>query len=490
MITSKKTEIITMIGIVAALVFSLFLMKNMQAGNISVKAASEPDYVKMLFDTEKPMTIDIVMDPGQWKDMLDNASKKKWYSCDVVINGTRFKNVGIRIKGDASLESIANNPNSNRYSFKLRFDKYVDNQKCFGLDKLCLNNSCGDSTNMKEALVYDMFQSLDAPAPLYNFASIRVNNEYWGCYLALEAADKSFLERNYGTQTGALYKPGESSEPEDEEWDESEEMSEEYFGNGANELLGGGADLKYIDDNIDSYFAIWAAQVTKTDDTDRKRVVEALKHISNKDSLEQYMDIDTILKYMAVHNFSVNLDSLIGDGDHNYYLHEKDGKLSILPWDYNLCFGAYTIEFSNENDALYEGTAYASTIVNYPIDDHWAITSFFDGILDNEEYLARYHEYYKKLIDQYVLGEGFNAFYSRTRTNIDELVKTDPNALYSYDEYVAGAEMLKKTVNLRGLSVRGQLEGTIPPTAEKQKETPEKLINAESINIWTMGSDM
>ena len=263
-----------------------------------------------------------------------------------------------------------------------------------------------------------------------------------------------------------------------------------YSGNGANELLGGGADLKYIDDNIDSYFAIWAAQVTKTDNTDRKRVVEALKHISNKDSLEQYMDIDTILKYMAVHNFSVNLDSLIGDGDHNYYLHEKDGKLSILPWDYNLCFGAYTIESSNENDALYEGTAYASTIVNYPIDDHWAITSFFDGILDNEEYLARYHEYYQKLIDQYVLGEGFNAFYSRTRTNIDELVKTDPNALYSYDEYVAGAEMLKKTVNLRGLSVRGQLEGTIPSTAAEQKETPEKLINAESINIWTMGSDM
>ena len=40
--------------------------------------------------------------------------------------------------------------------------QYVDGQTCFGLDKLVLNNNYADATSMKEALVYDMYQYLDA----------------------------------------------------------------------------------------------------------------------------------------------------------------------------------------------------------------------------------------------------------------------------------------------------------------------------------------
>ena len=41
---------------------------------------------------------------------------------------------------------------------------------------------------------------------------------------------------------------------------------------------------------------------------------------------------------------------------HNYYLYEQDGKLSMLPWDYNLAFGGF-----QGNDA--------TSSVNNPIDD-------------------------------------------------------------------------------------------------------------------------
>ena len=68
----------------------------------------------------------------------------------------------IRPKGNTSLTSIANDPTTDRYSFKLEFDHYVDGQTCFGLDKLILNNNYADATNMKEALIYDMYQYLGA----------------------------------------------------------------------------------------------------------------------------------------------------------------------------------------------------------------------------------------------------------------------------------------------------------------------------------------
>lgn len=42
------------------------------------------------------------------------------------------------------------------------------------------------------------------------------------------------------------------------------------------------------------------------------------------------MDVDNLLRYMAVHVFSVNEDSLSGMMAHNYYLYEAGGKLNLI----------------------------------------------------------------------------------------------------------------------------------------------------------------
>lgn len=500
MIQSEKADKLALGCIAVAVFFCLaaFLFAP-KAAKADGSGGIRMDYEQKLFDTSKPITVDITMDTDNWQEMLTNATEKKWRSCDVVVNGRRLNNVGIRPKGDSSLSSIAANPNTNRYSFMLRFDKYQSGQRCWGLDRLCLNNNYGDATNMKEAMAYDMFRFLGADAPLYNYAVITVNGEYWGTYLALEGVNDAFLRRNYGTQKGALYKPGDvggQEEPE-LEYEEFQESPAESSAEAAptddktaaampGESGGeGGADLNYIDDKLESYWGIWPCAVTKTGKTDHRRVVDALKNIAAGNDPESYMDMDNVLRYMAVHSFTVNNDSLSGDGAHNYYLYESDGCLNLIPWDYNLCFGAYEMDWGS-------GTGMPETateMVNKPIDEPWQITRFFDIILSNGEYRARYHAYYQKLIDEYVLGGGFRSFYSRTRSQIDELVKTDPNALYSYDAYDAAAKTLQLAVELRGQSVRGQLAGVIPSTAAGQKEHPEALIDASSVNLRTMGSD-
>ena len=53
------------------------------------------------------------------------------------------------------------------------------------------------------------------------------------------------------------------------------------------------------------------------------------------------MDIEATLRYFVVNKFVDNYDSYTGTMLHNYYLYEENGKLSILPWDYNLAFGAF-----------------------------------------------------------------------------------------------------------------------------------------------------
>lgn len=129
----------------------------------------------------------------------------------------------------------------------------------------------------------------------------------------------------------------------------------------------------------------------------------------------------------------------------------------------------------------------ASETVNDAIDTPFQGTDFFDALLENETYLAEYHEYLRKLAEEYVDGGRFEEAYRRIRGQIDGLVETDPTALYSYEEYDAGAQMLYRTVLLRAESVCGQLNGVIPSTDEGQKADDAMLVDASEIDIEVMG---
>lgn len=498
------------------------------AGGKSVSMA----YESALFDTDVIMSVNILMDEDDWQKMLDNAFAEEYYACDVEINGQTFYQVGIRTKGNTSLSSVVNDPTTDRYSLKLEFDHYVDGQTCFGLDKLILNNNYADATNMKEALCYDMFQFLGADASLYNYAEISVNGEYRGVYLALEAVEDSFLLRNYGTEKGALYKPegmemgggrqdggrpNADSQNEDNrpggDMPDFSNFSENggfpggdmpdfdnMFGSGGS----GGADLNYTDDDLDSYSTIWDGEVTDTKKADHKRVVKALKNISEGTDLETYMDIDNLLKYMAVHVFSVNMDSLSGNMAHNYYLYESNGQLNLIPWDYNLAFGGMGANGGrNQNnnhdaggrladDAGAGNTGTSSTddataVVNSAIDDAFSGTEFFDTLMENETYRAQYYSYLNQLVQEYVYGDGFETFYNRTRNLIDALVETDPTAFYTYEEYQTAADTLYRIVKLRAQSIEGQLDGTIPSTSGEQSGS-DALIDASFLSVSAMGT--
>ena len=433
------------------------------SGRIKTYAGTQglkTEYETTLFETETPLEVNIIMDADDWNDILSNAISEEYKECTVEINGTSFYRVGIRPKGNTSLSSIASDPTTDRYSFKLEFDKYVDGQTCFGLDKLVLNNNYADATNMKEALVYDLFKYVGADASLCNYAKIRVNGEYWGVYLALEAVEDSFLLRNYGLESGKLYKP------------ESMGVGGEKgggFSAGKN-----GADLNYTDDETESYSTIWDGAVTIAKKADKNRVVTALKNISEGTDLERYMDIDNLVKYMAVHVFSVNDDSLSGTMAHNYYLYESDGKLNLIPWDYNLAFGGMG------------GKGNATSVVNDAIDNAFSVTDFFDTLTANGEYNALYYENLEKVVE-YIKGGNFEKFYNSVRKRIDSLVKTDPTAFYTYDEYTEAAETFFELVKLRGESIEKQLSGTIPSTAQLQKSS-DSLVDASNLNLSVLGS--
>ena len=206
MSTHKYMDKICCLALLLALVVTgVFL----NAPSLGIQAASTTQgYESRLFDTSRVHTIDIVMD--DWEGFLEGCTDEEYELCSVVIDNESYNNVAIRAKGNTSLTQVASYGND-RYSFKIEFDHYDSTISYHGLDKLSLNNIIQDNTYMKDYLTYQMMGYFGVDAHLCSYVYITVNGEDWGLYLAVEGVEESFLERNYGSDYGELYKPDSMS---------------------------------------------------------------------------------------------------------------------------------------------------------------------------------------------------------------------------------------------------------------------------------------
>ena len=487
----------------AALVLCLLLTFGFMNGEaLGIRpAASVMGYETRLFDTEQVHTIDIVMD--DWDGFLETCENEEYAQCAVVIDGEAYQNTAIRAKGNTSLTMVSS-MDSDRYSFKLEFDHYDSGRTYYGLDKLSLNNIIQDTTYMKDYLTYQMMGAFGVDAPLCSYVYITVNGQDWGLYLAVEGVEDGFLRRNYGSDSGELYKPDSMSfgggrgngrefdmknvmdfsengafpsPPEAQPFDSTQNTSESERHRGGGPGGGMGSDdvkLRYIDDDPDSYSNIFQNAKTDISKADQARLIASLKALSEGESLEGVLDIDEVLRYFVVHNFVRNGDSYTGSMVHNYYLYEEEGRLSMIPWDYNLAYGTF-----QGGDAGSE--------VNAPIDTPVSggdSRPMVDWIFDSQEYTALYHQYFQEFLETVDTA----GLIDTAAELIAPYVEKDPTRFYTYEEFETGVETLRTFCRLRAESIAGQLAGTIPSTEDGQAADASALVDASSITLSDMGT--
>lgn len=534
----------------------------MNAGKLGVQAVSRAlGYESKLFDTSIVHTIDIEME--DWDTFLEGCTDEEYVSCSLVIDQEAYQNVAIRAKGNTSLTSVASYGND-RYSFKVEFDHYEQAKTYYGLDKLCLNNIIQDNTYMKDYVSYQMMAEAGVASPLCSFVYITVNGEDFGLYLAVEGVEESFLERNYGTDYGELYKPdsmsmgggrgngagfdpGEGGLWEDGNFEESpagnsagrmNEMPPEGMENfegkmppedmvnfggqvppedmgvpntemSSKDISGSETDasgverekvpgkmtmgsedvsLIYTDDEYDSYTNIFENAKKKISDSDKDRLIASLKNLNEGENIEDVVDAEEVIRYFVVHNFVCNFDSYTGFMIHNYYLYEKDGQLSMIPWDYNLAFGGF------------ESGTDAQSLVNYPIDSPVSggtveSRPMLAWIFADEKYTELYHQYFSEFLSQYFINGEFEKMIDTVSEMIAPYVEKDPTKFCSYEEFQEGVSTLKTFCRLRAESIQGQLDGTISSTgtaqqfpSEEQQTEAFEGVEAGDLAIETMGT--
>ncbi|MFD0682216.1 MULTISPECIES: CotH kinase family protein [unclassified Paenibacillus] len=388
----------------------------------SVKASASvskntQNIAEKVFPKDKVVDVKIILDPDDFQDMLDNASNEQFKTASVDYNGQHFDNIAVRTKGNLSLRSVVSS-DSDRYSFKIAFDEYISSQTLYGISKINLNNNYSDASYMREFLTYELAEEMGLPTPAYSFVNVYINGELKGFYLAVEQIGEEYLERNFGNAYGALYKA-----------------------NG-----GTGSELNWLED-IDSYTGL----DLKSKSANNNILLDMVDELNNGTHYEEVLDVDEVLKFIALNVLTGNMDSYLGNNKHNYYLYEDDGKFAVLPWDYNMAFG---------------GLGGSGLLIDEPTQGTLADRPLINKLLKVDAYKEKYHGIIEEAIDGYLSNEAFSARVKELSDMISTYVEKDPTAFYTYAQYQQALPQLTSFTSTQVSSFAKQLDGTSPSSGD------------------------
>ena len=343
----------------------------------------DPNYAEVFSDTEVKR-LDFVVTSERWQSMLDDMTDTYgtfgsssrtsglvdteedpiFVPAEVYYNDKQWYRVGIRFKGNSSLQS-AWQSGILKLSFKLDFDEYEDdypqikNQRFYGFKKFSLKNNYNDASFMREKVSADVFKDAGMAVSNTGFYTLYVDHgdgpEYFGLYTLVEEVDGEVLDTQFSSDDGNLYKPE----------DGSANFVEGTFNQDDFEKKTNEDDEDWSD--IESLFTALHSETRSTDAS------------SWRTELESVFNVDVFLKYLAVNGIIQNWDTY-GRMIHNYYLYTDpdNGQLTWIPWDNNEALqdgklgGALNLDFSNLTSSewpliakLYADETYKETYDTY-----------------------------------------------------------------------------------------------------------------------------
>lgn len=275
----------------------------------------DPNYSEV-FDETLVKRFDFVVTAERWQSMLDDMAAKYgefgrasggglsdddedpiFVPADVYYNGTQWYRVGIRFKGNSSLQTSWQQ-GILKLSFKMDFDEFeddypqIDNQRFYGFKKFSLKNNFDDKSQLREKVASDVFRKAGVPVSHTAFYQLYLDHgdgpEYFGLYTLVEEVDGEVIDTQFSSDDGNLYKPEDFGASFIEG-----SFAEEYFEKKTNEDDADWSDILALfsalhDDTASTDPAAWRA------------------------NLESVFDVDGFLKYLAVNEVIQNWDTYGG----------------------------------------------------------------------------------------------------------------------------------------------------------------------------------
>ena len=343
-------------------------------------AESTVDYWTV-FDDSQVRRVDLIVSQANWDLMWVDVNAEVEVEADAVVFGTELDSIGLRMKGNSSL----NNP-SQKKPWKIDTNEFIDDQEYENLKMLIFNNGFKDPSLAREALAYEMLRAGGVCASNTCFVEIWITigadpAEFWGVYTMVERVDEKFLQNRYGNKEGNLYKG--------------------CFG----------ADFTYSGPNIASY-PVYDGEPCYTkktnedaaDYTDLLNFLDVLNNTADEDfpaAVEEVFNVDSYLRYLASTMLHCNFDVHMYMNQNFYiYSNPETGKFEFIPWDLNQAWGTFGGAEVNQTHPLYDLVTdlerpHASTGENV----------LFDRVLAVPEYRSALAAYYDLMLRHWFIAD-------------------------------------------------------------------------------------
>ncbi len=223
--------------------------------------------------------------------------------------------VGFRLRGNTSRAS-------EKKSFKISFNTFVQGREYRGLDKMNINGEHNDPTVMRAKISWDIFEEMGVTASRANHVAFYINDVFYGLYLNVEHIDDEMIKKEFEHDDGNLFKclyPADLTfrGPNADDYSDYEQFGRRPYDLTTNE-----------EENDYSGFAA---------------LVDFLENASANEYQEQifdYLDVHSTLKWMAIDVLTGNWDNYWYNKN-NYYLYENPatGKFTVVPYDYDNTLG-------------------------------------------------------------------------------------------------------------------------------------------------------
>lgn len=262
-----------------------------------------------LYDATAVRTFFLEFEHPDWEQELEAF----WHTdveiaATLRVDGKTYRDVGVSFRGNNSFTGV---PAGLKRPFSLTID-FVHDQDLLGHRSLNLLNAFQDPTFLRSPLYLDVTREY-IPAPRANYVRVVINGESWGIYVNQETFSKEFLKERFGNTAGTRWKSPNNS-------------------------VGGG--LSYLGDSIPLYRR-WYEIKGKDDTVAWRKLIHVTKVLKEtppdqlEKALEPIMDVDAVLRFLALDVALVNQDGYWKDGsDFNLYLNPQ-GRFSLLPHDAN-----------------------------------------------------------------------------------------------------------------------------------------------------------
>jgi spore coat protein CotH len=356
-------------------------------------------YSQSFYDINTINTIEITFEESNWDYLLDqlvSAGQEERLMGSVTINDVAYDSVGVRYKGNSSYT-----PNQVKNPLNIKLDYIIEDQDIEGYGTLKLANVFKDPSFVREVLSYEIARKY-FPASLANYANVYINGTHLGLYTSDQDVDKFFSRTHFGSDESTRIK-GESSGPSGGVW--------EYYGQDSS-----------------SYYS----KYTLESDMGWQDLIDFLDTLNNhNEKVEQVLNIDRHLWFLAFSNLFVNLDGPINNPQNYYIFKDNAGRFNPIPWDLNECFGVFRMHQTLGNLGTTQMQQF-SPFANLNESDFPIISK----ILTNNTYRKIYVAHMKTIMQENIENGWYETRALEIQDIIDEAVQADNNKFYTYADFL------------------------------------------------------